>query len=95
MELSVPLVLGLIAAALSAISIILCVNLAGRIQAEKRADAPAEELIAVLGGAVAAATGTPASGLRIVSIEARGGFTTPVWGHAERPARGQNSITRG
>jgi hypothetical protein len=95
MELSVPMAVCLVAAAFSLLCVILCLRLARRYRSAKRGAETDEELIAVLSGAVAAATGTPASGLRLVSIEPREGFTTPVWGHAERPARGQNTMIRG
>jgi hypothetical protein len=94
MEFSVPMVVGLVAAVISSISIILSLNLARRNRSAERTAAPGDELIAAMTAAVATAMGRPASGVRFVSIETRGGFTTPVWGHAERPARGQDSSIR-
>jgi sodium pump decarboxylase gamma subunit len=40
-------------------------------------------VIAAIVAAISAASGVPASSLRIASIE-RSGFNTPVWGHADR-----------
>ena len=40
-------------------------------------------VVAAIIAAVSAASGVPASSLRIASIE-RSGFNTPVWGHADR-----------
>lgn len=40
-------------------------------------------VVAAIMAAIAATTGTPASSLRIASIE-RTGFNTPVWGHVDR-----------
>jgi hypothetical protein len=95
MELSIPMLVCLGAVAFSSISIILSVKLAMRLSSANRTAAPDEELVAVMSAAVAAATGMPASSVRLVSIQARGSFTTPVWGHAERPARGTFSSIRG
>ena len=40
-------------------------------------------VVAAIVAAVAAASGVPASSLRIASIE-RSGFNTPAWGHVDR-----------
>ena len=49
------------------------------------------ELVAVIAGAIASATGMSNSAFRITSIsaspESEGGFNTPVWGRIERFAR--------
>jgi Na+-transporting methylmalonyl-CoA/oxaloacetate decarboxylase gamma subunit len=42
-------------------------------------------VIAAIVAAIAAASGSPASSIRIASLE-RSGFNTPVWGYADRVA---------
>jgi hypothetical protein len=95
MELSILTIACLVAAVVSLISIVLSARAARRISSAKRAAVPGAELIAAIMAAVSASMGKPASGMRIVSIEATGGFTTPVWGHAERTTRGPYSRNRG
>lgn len=45
---------------------------------------PDGAVIAAIAAAIAAATGRPLSSFRIASVEASGGFNTPVWGRVER-----------
>lgn len=48
---------------------------------------PDGAVIAAIAAAIAAATGRPLSSFRIASVEASGGFNTPVWGRVERLSR--------
>lgn len=50
---------------------------------------PDGAVIAAIAAAIAAATGRPLSSFRIASVEAAGGFNTPVWGRVERLSRAQ------
>ncbi len=87
MELSITTIACLAAAAVSLISVALCAILARRISSAKRAPEPSEELVAAIMAAVSVSMGKPVSGLRLISVEASAGFTTPAWGRAERPTR--------
>ncbi|MBN1518773.1 MAG: OadG family protein [Spirochaetales bacterium] len=44
-------------------------------------------LVAVISAAIAAATGGQPGSFRVVSVQASGGFSTPVWGHIDRLTR--------